>query len=177
MTKFTLLGLITAFTMAIAGGNIIPIEVPQPQLIPVAKTSPFYAGASYTYLDVSNFDVDTYDFKKDSALTVIGGYEYNKYIGAEGRLTTNFSNSESFGYGIYIKPQYPVTDKVKVYALLGYAGAQVKGKNVTDGFGYGAGVSYNVTPRVFLFGDYVALNDTNIKTDVGNANVGIAYRF
>ncbi len=176
--KTTLMALIATMTMATAGGDIAPIEV-----TPVVQTkavTPFYVGAAYTYVDVANIDFDNLDFDKRSAATFIGGYNYNKYIGAEARYITNFKKAENYGYGIYVKPQLPVSGKFKLYALLGYAGSE--GDLTASGFGYGAGASYDVTPRVFVFADYTAVHDSNgdsdsIKDDRGAANIGVAYRF
>jgi len=167
------LGLITAalatMTMAFGGGDIAPIETPQTEV--ATKTSPFYIGAAYTYVGIDNAIDTTFDFENDSAGTLIAGYDINKYVGVEGRYTSKFEEVDTFGYGIYLKPQVPINDSVKLYALLGYTGTQYKGESVDNGFGYGVGGLYNVTSNVFVFADYTADDVTE------SGNVGVAYRF
>jgi len=175
MFKF-LLAACAATLMAFGGGDIAPIQEP---VTTVTKTSPFYVGATYTYIDVNEFDLDTYKFE-DSAATFVAGYDLLKNVGIEGRYTTTFDSINSYAYNIYIKPQMNITDDIKVYALVGYGNTVVDSKSAISGVGYGGGLSYDVTSNVFAFVDYTSIHDTNNKSyadDIGNANIGVAYRF
>ena len=47
-----------------------------------------------------------------------GGWEYNQYVGIEGRAlkaTVDSDWGETTHYGIYLKPQYPVSEEVNIY--------------------------------------------------------------
>jgi len=70
------------------------------------------------------------------------GYNFNKYIGVEGRLGYGVSSADHDGggesemkenYGIYLKPQLPLSDKVSLFGLLGYAKAKVESTAGTSG--------------------------------------------
>lgn len=95
-----------------------------------------------------------------SEFMIQAGYNFNQYIAIEGRywfgiedsfvtdtldtLNVNYDNSVD-AWGIYVKPQYPVTEAFNVYALLGYASAEYDESNVLvdvgtlDGFSWGLG--------------------------------------
>jgi len=66
------------------------------------------------------------------------GYNYNRYLAVEGRIHTTFIDrdfSETYGWEIFLKPQYQFlddelgynTDYYTVYGLLGYGGVHVDG--------------------------------------------------
>jgi len=148
------------------------------------------------------------------------GYKFNSYVAIEGRywfgLSDTFSNAwtGTNGYdlsvdawGLYVKPMYPVTDALDVYALLGYGAAQadVSGWNNTtgfnsihgdswDGFSWGLGASYAFTDNVSIFADFVRIvsssddladytsngvvfTDRELDQDVDTWNFGVTYQF
>ena len=181
---------------AVAGGSIAEVEVvPEP-----AELTGFYLGAGYTYFDTSFTEAGN-DFKADmnnDAGMVLAGYNFNEYVALEGRYTFIAAGDVTFaGYdideldgsawGVYVKPQYPVSDDVKVYALLGYASATVESTIYNesadvDGFSYGLGVAYNVTKNVEVFADWTKIADDEMDDSLLNANtdaytVGVNYKF
>jgi len=154
--------LITAVTLLLgtvyAGGKkyIAPAEaavVPIPDII---DPWPIYIGLG---LVAVNLDRDpcacgsseTSDLRYGGIIRT--GWDFNNYIGIEVRALKTLENnvfSETEHYGIYLKPQYPVTSQINVYALLGYGRTIVDYTNgvrssQTDekGFSYGAGVEYD----------------------------------
>ncbi len=149
------------------------------------------------------------------------GYKFNQYIALEGRYWWSTGNGDStygddpngfgnyrFGdtdindydfeaWGIYVKPMYPVTDELDVYALLGYAGTKIESDNFSgtpdvldlddNGFSWGVGASYSLTDDFSVFVDYVSLYNDKIPynadetgtddVEVYTINVGLTYKF
>ena len=154
---------------------------------------------NYGYTDHTDIDYN--------ALMFQAGYQINPYIAAEfrywfslnsGDYSTNTLNPllpsayDSFdAWGIYVKPMYPVTPEFLVYGLLGFSGVTVDGEPgywdllYNDGdFSWGIGASFDVTPNIALFVDYVELfNDTldfydySQDTKVNTFNFGVTYKF
>lgn len=126
---------------------------------------PFYIGAGLLWANTSRDCVCHYI---DTGLPRLGGsrleddtwggiiragYEYNQYIGIEGRAlkaSINGDFSETTHYGIFLKPMIPAGEQVNVYGLLGYGWTDIKGNcsflHETynyDGFSYGIGIEYD----------------------------------
>ncbi len=85
-------------------------------------------------------------------------------------------------YGLYLKPKYSLASDVEVFARLGYAHA----KNKNTGFApaseshssisYGVGLSYALTPSVYLSADYMQyIRKTDLKGS--GYTLGLGYRF
>jgi len=196
-------------TFAVAGGDIAPVEPVVEEPVVVASTGNFYIGLAYGYLNTQS-TVDytppgrgtlSYTALDDdfSEVMIQAGYNFNEYIAVEGRYwfgmssTINYNNiAPGLGdqdttidaWGIYVKPQYPVTEAFNIYALLGYGGADVTIDNVggtglqyvsdsVDGFSWGLGASYAITDNVSLFVDYVSIYDDS--NDYYNPSTGYSY--
>ena len=152
----------------------------------------------YGYTDQTDIDY--------SSLMFQAGYQVNSYIAAEfrywfslnsGDYSTNTLYSlnpgayDSFdAWGMYLKPMYPVTPEFSIYGLLGFAGVTVDADYGSyllyndSSFSWGLGASFDVTPNIALFIDYVDLfNDTlefyeySQKTKVNTFNFGVTYKF
>jgi len=195
MTKFTLsaVAVLAMSTFAMAGGDIAPVEPIEEVVEEPASEANFYIGGAYGYgdMEVSGFGFSE-DDKFDSFM-LQAGYKFNPYIAVEGRYwwtsedTWNGSNEDfsADSWGIYVKPMYPVTNGLDVYALLGYGDTdpEIGGGGFeydTDGFQWGLGASYDVTDSVALFVDYVSLyDDTNAGEDltIDTVNFGVTYNF
>ncbi|SFZ98589.1 putative outer membrane protein A [hydrothermal vent metagenome] len=186
-------------------------QVPQSQ-------SHFYLGGAYGLVNaddnyfytpgvLTNTDIDYDSFMFQA------GYELNPYVAVEFRywlsvgdgdysLSDNHvpasgSYSDFDAWGIYLKPQYPITPEFTIYGLMGMAGVKVDGeqywKIVDDvSFSWGLGASFDITPEVEVFVDYVRLYDdtytgyydyygysyNNIEnTVVDSFNFGVTYKF
>jgi len=70
------------------------------------------------------------------------GYNFNKYIAVEGRAGFGITDADHDGggsselkenYGIYLKPQLPLGDKVSLFGLAGYAKAKVESISTAAG--------------------------------------------
>ncbi|MGW8168728.1 MAG: outer membrane protein [Sulfurovaceae bacterium] len=148
----------------------------------------------YLITDVQNYEsVGTNEIDYDGIMAQ-AGYKFNKYIALEGRYWWSLSDGDwsdkgklyDIGdpdnpwdtwndsgnkgddlraWGIYVKPMYPVTEQLDVYALLGYGNVRLSddgGKWLDESdFQWGIGASYEFTENLSLFVDYVRLLDEN----------------
>ncbi len=205
---------IAVSTFVVAGGDIAPVEpvVETPAI--VSNPLQYYIGAGYSNMNVdstgdnsiqnailldatSSMDADNY--------LLLAGIQFNEYLAIEGRYSNSLNDvkattfgrestlpdSEIESYGIYLKPMYPVADKMNIYALLGYANVKISdiGGDFMDdgGFSYGIGASYSITERLSVFADYVRLYDdtysdgtdfyAGAKVEVDSINIGVTYKF
>ncbi len=89
-----------------------------------------------------------------------GGYDYNQYVGVEARYIRTFLDEGPLGgtplahAGIFLKPQYPVSERINIYGLLGYGytenlgnGARLDYFDNDWGFSAGAGIEYDLSDR------------------------------
>ena len=181
--------------------------------VPVSVSYPYVGGAfglvnakddyfeyypDYGYTD--NTDIDY------SSLMFQAGYQINPYIATEFRYWFSVSSGDystnteyplnpgaydSFdAWGMYLKPMYPITPELSVYGLLGFAGVTIDADYGSyllyndSSFSWGGGASFDVTPNIALFVDYVELfngtlefYDYSQKTKVHTFNFGMTYKF
>ena len=182
--KKTTLTIIAALTMSTgAMANSYPADGPDSYQNSVENKSTAsdvqgaYLGAGYSY---TNVDTDvTYtngkaasDSDSFSSLTLIAGYNFNEYIGIEGRYSHTYvdntyntnpwyggyvSNPDISYYGLYLKPMIPI-DQFNLYGLIGYGETSIKDDEET-GFQWGIGASYYFNNRSSLFVDYTRVYD------------------
>ena len=186
--------------------------------VPPPALPHFYAGVGYGLINVSDeyIGYDLYESTEIdyNALMLQAGYEMNPYVAFEFRywysvgdgkydLLTDIpypppagSYNNMNAWGVYVKPMYPVSQDFSIYALLGMSGVQVDGQpqwgDLVDdiGFSWGLGASFNITPEVSLFADFVQLYDNTYSnyyydpfyydpqgTRVHTFNFGITYKF
>ena len=196
MKKFnlSLVAVLAMSTFAVAGGDIAPVEEPV-VVVPevVESTGGFYLGGAYGYGDMEFSETGYSHNENFDSFMLQAGYKFNPYIAVEGRYWLTSEDSwddwnEDFSadsWGIYVKPMYPVTNELDVYALLGYGDTdpEIGGQGPdydTDGFQWGLGASYDVTDNVAVFVDYVNLyDDTNDGEDltIDTVNFGVTYTF
>jgi len=116
--------------IAVAGKNVAPAESP---VAPVVGVVPLYVGIGLLWSGTSvdcpcATPADTR--KKDSAYGYIAriGYDFNQYLGVEARFLKTAMDedfAETTHYGLYLKPQYHVSDKLNVYGLIGYGNTEI----------------------------------------------------
>ncbi len=179
--SLSIAALLAMNTFAFAGGDFttpVEPEVTVPEV--TESTASFYVGAGYSYI---NLDAEVVEHDSDAVL-LLAGYNFNEYIGVEARyagLTDCIDNA-----AIYVKPQYPITDDAKVYALLGYGQTTVDdgADSSESGFQWGLGANYAVTENIGVFADYTRLYDdtgfdgqTTNDVAVDSVNVGVTYTF
>ena len=183
-----------------AGGDIEPVEpVVDAPMVEVSAGNA-YVGLGFALVSTRDSSVSL-DFFSDSVgqdrlgnIAFLAGYNFNSYIGVEGRYSTGVSNSDIVsmdGWSLFLKPQYPVSDAFNIYALLGYGGVTMDPENnslvnVDDtGFQWGIGADYAVTEQVSIFVDYTSLaSDMDgvyangaLKVDADALTVGVTYAF
>jgi len=152
---------LSAVLYAGGGKNIAPAEA---AVIPIETIdpSPWYLGAGLVWAKLSGCDLQPgceYEDVTYGAM-VRGGYDYNQYIGVEARYIRTFLDEGPEGgtplahAGIFLKPQYPVSERINLYALLGYGytenlgnGARLNYFDNDWGFSAGAGVEYDLSDR------------------------------
>jgi len=159
--KKTLTSLVLIITLAsqtYAGGkNVIAAASP---VIPVSQLidpNPFYIGLGLLWAGMSR-DCACADGKVEE--TTYGGiirvgYEYNQYIGIEARaLYSSIAKdiATTTHYGLFLKPSYPVSKSINIYALLGYGKTKLDCAIDTlsydkNGFSWGMGIEYDFSNR------------------------------
>jgi opacity protein-like surface antigen len=162
-----------------AGGDIAPVEpeVTVPVVLEEENVGGLYAALGIVYNRTYATDSAWFSAAdtQDQSIGISGslGYEFNKYFAVEGRISKSFYEEDYADvttYSLFLKPQYPVTNDMKVYALLGYGlvqvdgessgnGAATPGTNILDesGFQWGLGLSYALSNDLDMFVDYTSL--------------------
>ena len=175
---------------AVAGGDIgtsVEPEVAVPMVAEPAGKSGFYAGLGLGAQRAYSVDSAFCDgaHTQDRTMGAVGllGYQFNDYLAAEGRIGKSIAYedyADVLSYSLFLKPQYPVTPSIRVYALLGIGGVQVEGesnnalgytdtagKEILDetGFQWGLGGSYALLENISVFADYTSLaKDADISS-------------
>ena len=120
--------IIVALSSALhAGGKGVAPAVVPVKPIEVIDPSPWYIGAGVVWAKLSGCDINpTCDYEDVTyGAMVRGGYDYNQYVGVEARYINTFLDKGPDGgtplthIGLFLKPQYPVSERVNVYGLLG----------------------------------------------------------
>ena len=194
----SLVAMIAMSSFSMAGGGESPVVEPV-TVIPAIDQSALYVGIGLSAVSNRESGLNFFDVKagqdRTGDITLLAGYEFNPYIALEGRYMNSITQEdilERDSWGIYVKPQYPVTEAMNIYALLGYGGFNADGINganinVDDtGFQWGLGGSYDFTEHISLFADYVNIaNDVSVPSfitapaDVSSdaVTVGVNYKF
>lgn len=145
---------------------------------------------------------DDYIIEGEDALDRTGqtsflvGYDFNKYFALESRYMVSHDHEdklEQSSWGIYAKPQYLISKKINLYALIGYGGIDVKSIDERyqidvdeKGFQWGMGLSYAITEKISVYADYLNIIDDkkataffkipeNVTSDA--FTVGVMYKF
>jgi OOP family OmpA-OmpF porin len=128
------------------------------------------------------------------------GYDFNKYMGIEVRTTYGISDGDQlahdYTYGLYLKPQYPINEKINLYGLLGYATTKISFDNevafngITNDYtkqsdiSFGVGLDYHVSDHWSVFADVVRYIDKETTKPEGKYaskvdafSVGLSYNF
>lgn len=157
-----LMSLATFTTSMYAGGKGVVKATTAVAPIETVDPSPWYLGAGIVWAKLQNCEITptcTYEDVTYGAM-VRGGYEYNQYVGVEARYIHTFLDEGPYGgaplahAGIFLKPQYPVSERVNLYGLLGYGytknlgnGARLDYFDSDWGFSAGLGMEYDLSDR------------------------------
>jgi OOP family OmpA-OmpF porin len=195
------IGALLASANAMAGKNVEPVET---EVVPVITPSPFYIGVGGIWGGVSRKcackGADNGRMKDSTYGEILRvGYDFNPYFGVEARflqanMGINFAKTTH--YGIYLKPQYHITDLINIYGLAGYGHTKVKctvaSTNhdfVKNGFSFGAGIEYDLSGDkggqgdaeegwgVFADWQNLAYKDSPQETNVNVVSAGLTYDF
>jgi OmpA-OmpF porin, OOP family len=127
---------------------------------------------------------------EDTALRIVAGYQFNRYLAAElgyhelGETSTSAGKNEGKAWELVAVASFPFTDKFSVYAKLGGYWGQLEGphddeKN-TD-VTYGVGLRYDFMRNWGVRGEWQRYSNIGggslVETDVDVLSVGFLYRF
>lgn len=148
----------------------------------------FYAGAGVgqSFVDEGNYD------DEDTAFSVFGGYQFNRYFGLEagyadfGKLEPRGNGRDLEASSVYLTAvgTVPITDKFSAYGKAGFqrwdldaAIPSVVGNSDDSGTDptYGVGVQYRFTDHIALRGEYSRFEIED--TDLDLAQVQVRYDF
>ncbi len=218
MKKVTLslVSAIALSSMSFAGGDMAAVVEPVIVIPEVAEEdySGFYLGAGLALINTRGasaglgFFSDSEGSDRLQSFTFMAGYDFNRYVAVEGRYTFSFADDRDdpvdfSSWGIFVKPQYPVSKHFKIYALLGYGGVTMEEQYdytgqpeyiyPTDvdesGFQWGLGAAYSlkghIESDIEIFVDYTSLaNDMegiywngDTKADADAITAGVTYKF
>lgn len=149
-----------------------------------AQDSGFYAGAG---VGQSFVDEGVYD-DEDTAFSVFGGYQFNRYFGLEagyadfGKIEPNVAGPELEGDSAYFTAvgTLPITDNFSAYAKAGMHRWNVDtslpgltGNDDDSGTDptYGLGLQYRFTDKVALRGEYSRFEVEDADADLAQLQV------
>jgi OOP family OmpA-OmpF porin len=159
---FFLLSTAVLSTVLYAGGKRVVQAASPVAPIETVHPSPWYLGAGIVWAKLSGCDINpTCEYEDVTYGAMLrGGYEYNQYLGIEARYIRTFLDEGPYGgtplahMGLFLKPQYPVSERVNLYGLLGYGytenlgnGARLDYFNNDWGFSAGLGMEYDLSGR------------------------------
>ena len=223
MKKFnlSLVAILATSTFALAGGDIAPVEPVVEYVEPASEVGGFYLGLGYGGME-AKLSTDLFNINKTSdtfnQVMFQAGYKFNEYVAIEGRYYWGTDDSSwnwydgqagaqilggqsvsADAWDLFVKPMYPVTDSMNIYALLGYGETSFdyswgRSSNFGDtgGFAWGLGADYAFNDNWAIFVDYIDqedgnLNDfylvngvlvpVNIDLDFNTWTVGVTYTF
>ena len=140
-----------SFSALHAGKNSTPADSP---VIPVTAI-PLYIGIGGVWSMTSTncpcaAGKRLYDSSNFGGIVRIG-YDFNPFFGIEARaLKSKYSKkfAETTHYGLYLKPQYHISNAMNIYALAGYGHTRIDSTCKTplyekNGFSFGAGMEYD----------------------------------
>jgi len=180
-----------------APAKLPPLPVPEKPAPAVLPPLGLYVGGGLTYAkgecqcDDANIKGGTQKSKSDTyGVNLKAGFDLMEYVGIEGRyLYTPWGDEDKTmkHYGIYLKPNAPVTDNLDIYGLLGYGKTECETlTNSYKGFAWGLGAEYSFGKKSSglkegwgVYAEYTRplkkSGSKNITTDVISG--GVAYHF
>ncbi len=187
-------------SLGFAGGDMKDVEPATEPVVEITEAEKnFYVGLGLSALSTREGSLDFFSVEngqdRTGNISFLAGYEFNTYVAVEGRYSTYIAEEDVLNndtWGIYVKPQYPVNEDFKLYALLGFGGMTVDGVNGADidvddtGFQWGLGGSYGVIEDIAVFVDYTSIArdmstdawlGTVADVDADAITVGVTYNF
>jgi len=155
-----------------------------------------YVGGQYNFGSVKFEDTD-FGFSKTAkptALTVLGGWNFNEYFAVEGRIGFG-AGSDSLVAGLDVKVDsyfsalargtFPVNEMFNVYGLLGLTSGKVKleydggsSSSSDTGLAYGVGAEVNFAKQHGVSLEYAhLLKGSEDGTDYTITSISLGYRY
>ena len=188
MIKISTVAMLLTSTLAMAGGDIAPVEpiIEVPVVVEAPTKTGFYAGLAYSCMQLTG---DTPDQEyMGNGISISAGYNFNQFLAVEGRYTASLGDinyqtwnidkdvsGDLSNIAIYLKPQYSF-GTLGIYGLVGYGQTELnEDVSAKEGsFQYGAGVTANMNESVEFFVDYRRLfDDTGFDTLTSNQDVAV----
>jgi outer membrane autotransporter protein len=167
----------------------------QAQSSSAPASTPWYGELGYTSLkfhDSSGFSVGP------GALRGIIGYNFHPNVAVEGMLAGGVSDGSTTiagtdvkvklqdAYGIFVKPKVDL-DNFELFARLGWTQERVRVSAISalgsasasgsdNSFAWGAGASYNFSPKAYVTLDYLRYYSKD-STKIDGWTLGAGYRF
>jgi len=91
--KLSAVALLLTSTLAMAGGDIAPVEpvIETPEVAAAPVLSGFYAGLGYSCLQLT-LDTPDLDIRSMSAISATAGYNINPFLAVEARYTASLGD-------------------------------------------------------------------------------------
>lgn len=164
----------------------------------VAQEAGPYAGGGYTFLSLSEEDLDA-DL---GAINARLGIQFNEFFGVETEALLGVKDDEvavgagipglevsvglNYAVGAFGRLQYPVSPGLTVYGRGGFVTAEVQSEafaegitttesNSEAGYGIGAGAELAINPRFGIFADYTRYDIHN--AELGATSLGVRMSF
>ena len=200
----SLVSVILATNVVFAGANSQKVLEPSiiiPAIVDDKTVSGFYLGLGVSAASTHEADLDFFNITegqdRTGDISFKAGYDWNEYLAVEGRYMFSVVKEDIVdrsSWGIYVKPQYWVTEDFKVYGLLGIGGFDASGTNHFGhniesndiSFQWGLGISYVIYENVSIFVDYIqiardidatAFVTQNVDVSSDAITIGLSYHF
>lgn len=142
----------------------------------------------YGALGFSTAKINTTEGWEDVTFGILGrvGYNFNEYIGVEGRVLKTmweYEQQKIEHMGLFVKPMFPVSKDIDIYATLGFGKVETGHKIEFDdtGLAWGLGLNYNFkdekSKRLGIFIDYERLLEKSNVSDFDVLSLGVTYYF
>ncbi len=177
-----------------------PVPTPVPPVVSKPSAGNFYVGGALAAMAArsdcegnrANVFSDEDGQDRQVGITGILGYDFMDYLGAELRASIGVANEDDGAekmqqFGVYLKPNYDITDAINLYGLLGYSSVNMsdcfvsdenaKEDNTNAGFSYGMGLDYGVTENISVFTDIVNYLKDDDQDSTWGTNIGVKYNF
>jgi OOP family OmpA-OmpF porin len=159
-----LLAILIVQSVSVAGGKVVSPTISAVKTIPQLPINPWYLGVGVNWAQFSKSSGSCQYEDVTYGLLIRGGYDFNQYIGLEARFLKTFFDKGPFGgvplqhMGLYVKPQYPLYEKMNFYGLVGYGytkslgtGTRLNYFNDDRGLSLGVGFEYQLKQKKELF--------------------------
>ena len=200
LVKNILTAVVLLTTNINAGGkSVVPVDAP---IVPIVTVAPsfWYIGGGLVWAKLHGCDMVNCSYEDVTYGAMLrGGYDFNEYFGVEARGMRTFLDKGPFGgtplqhIGLYARPQYPISEHINIYVLVGYGytenlgnGARLNYFDNDHGFSAGIGLEYDLSGRKLdgheeegwsLFLDFQRLLIKSNVPDLDTFSFGVKYDF